>query len=74
MVDGLRQLVDLLCEKSSPCAVLVFAYDWRLSNRLNGRILAEWIEAWRRRSGNRDAKLSLVCHSMAAWLRGRSSI
>ena len=45
-----------------------FPYDWRRDNRVAARHLAEraprWLQAWRERSGNRDAKLVLVGHSM----------
>lgn len=48
--------------------VLGFAYDWRLSNRVNGRKLAEFLEQevsnWRRATGRRDSRAVLVCHSM----------
>jgi pimeloyl-ACP methyl ester carboxylesterase len=45
-----------------------FPYDWRRDNRVAARHLAErapgWLKAWRERSGNRDAKIVLVGHSM----------
>jgi pimeloyl-ACP methyl ester carboxylesterase len=45
-----------------------FPYDWRRDNRVHARRLArqshEWLSAWRQRSGNDDAKLILVAHSM----------
>jgi pimeloyl-ACP methyl ester carboxylesterase len=45
-----------------------FPYDWRRDNRVAARHLAErapaWLKAWRQRSGNNDAKLVLVGHSM----------
>jgi pimeloyl-ACP methyl ester carboxylesterase len=45
-----------------------FSYDWRRDNRVAARHLADrapgWLKAWRERSGNRDAKLVLVGHSM----------
>jgi pimeloyl-ACP methyl ester carboxylesterase len=45
-----------------------FAYDWRRDNRVAARRLArqshDWLKAWRDRSGNQDAKLILVGHSM----------
>ena len=45
-----------------------FPYDWRRDNRVSARKLARegrgWLEAWRERSGNQDAKLILVGHSM----------
>ena len=45
-----------------------FPYDWRRDNRVAARHLAErapgWLRAWRQHSGNNDAKLVLVAHSM----------
>jgi pimeloyl-ACP methyl ester carboxylesterase len=45
-----------------------FPYDWRRDNRAAARKLAreshDWLKAWRERSGNADAKLILVVHSM----------
>lgn len=46
--------------------LILFPYDWRLSNRYNGRRLATIVEPalqrWRERHA--DAKVSFVCHSM----------
>lgn len=48
--------------------LICFPYDWRLSSRYNGRLLAEVasraLDRWRRQPGMQDAKLVLVCHSM----------
>jgi pimeloyl-ACP methyl ester carboxylesterase len=45
-----------------------FAYDWRRDNRVSARKLQHsaegWLNAWRESSGNKDAKLILVGHSM----------
>jgi pimeloyl-ACP methyl ester carboxylesterase len=45
-----------------------FPYDWRRDNRVAARHLAErapgWLRSWRQRSGNDDAKLVLIGHSM----------
>jgi hypothetical protein len=45
-----------------------FPYDWRRDNRVHARRLARqsrtWLKAWRERSGNDDAKLVLIAHSM----------
>lgn len=45
-----------------------FPYDWRRDNRAAGRGLArqshDWLRSWRERSGNDDAKLLLIGHSM----------
>ena len=45
-----------------------FAYDWRRDNRVAARKLARearaWLTSWRQRSGNDEAQLILVGHSM----------
>jgi pimeloyl-ACP methyl ester carboxylesterase len=45
-----------------------FPYDWRRDNRVAARRLARlapgWLKAWRQASGNLDAKLILIAHSM----------
>jgi pimeloyl-ACP methyl ester carboxylesterase len=45
-----------------------FPYDWRRDNRVHARRLAreswDWLKQWRERSGNDDAKLVLIAHSM----------
>jgi Lecithin:cholesterol acyltransferase len=45
-----------------------FSYDWRRDNRVSARKLQKltrkWLQVWRSESGNADAKLVLVGHSM----------
>ncbi len=45
-----------------------FPYDWRRDNRVSARKLQrqshDWLQNWRQASGNSDAKLILVGHSM----------
>ena len=45
-----------------------FPYDWRRDNRASARLLQQqagrWLRSWRDRSGNADARLVLVAHSM----------
>jgi len=45
-----------------------FPYDWRRDNRAAAHRLARlapgWLRAWREESGNKDAKLILIAHSM----------
>ncbi|GGU34631.1 esterase/lipase family protein [Lentzea flava] len=43
--------------------LLLFAYDWRLSNRYNGALLAKRVDEALDRIGP-NAKVSFVCHSM----------
>lgn len=51
-----------------PGNLLLFPYDWRLSNSVAAKKLAETapreLDQWRKYSGNSDAKLVLICHSM----------
>jgi pimeloyl-ACP methyl ester carboxylesterase len=63
-VDGMRRLLRFVRQRLASGEMLIFAYDWRLSCRVNGRLLAELVEIWRRWSRDRDAKVILVCHSM----------
>ncbi|MEY9881212.1 esterase/lipase family protein [Bradyrhizobium sp. USDA 329] len=46
----------------------VFPYDWRRSNRVSARRLAAFVparlKAWREKSGNAEAKVVFVVHSM----------
>ncbi len=48
--------------------LIMFPYDWRLSNRYNATLLAatafDALERWQSQPGMQDAKLILVCHSM----------
>ncbi|UCD57690.1 MAG: lecithin--cholesterol acyltransferase, partial [Candidatus Hydrogenedentota bacterium] len=45
-----------------------FPYDWRLDNRISAQHLKttalEWLENWKSRTHNDDAKLVLIAHSM----------
>ena len=45
-----------------------FPYDWRRDNRVSARKLQKqshtWLNAWREHSGNNDARLILIGHSM----------
>lgn len=59
--------------------LIAFPYDWRLSNRYNGRRLARValaaLQRWRKQPGMAEAKLVLLCHSMgglvARWFAER---
>jgi pimeloyl-ACP methyl ester carboxylesterase len=67
-VDDYQSILSALQRSAGPEQVLTFPYDWRLSNRHAAKRLetkamdALW--QWRIKSGNDDAKLWLVCHSM----------
>ena len=51
-----------------PGNLIEFPYDWRLSNAVSARRLAAVampaLDNWRKHSGQDDAQLVLVCHSM----------
>jgi len=74
--DGYGRLVNWLGNRfdvrqpsaRNPGNLLLFPYDWRLSNRVNAKRieteLVPMLEAWRTASGNPDAKFRFICHSM----------
>jgi hypothetical protein len=74
--DGYGQLLAWLGEKfelrqpidGKPGNLIVFPYDWRLSNRVTAKRieteLVPLLEEWRKVSGNPDAKFRFICHSM----------
>ena len=59
---------DIYNDDHPPANFYHFPYDWRRDNRINGRILNSLInkrlKAWREHSGNPDAKVILMAHSM----------
>lgn len=65
-----RTLNLVSCGKDGMVAgnLLAVPYDWRLSNRHNGRRLKSIVEPaldrWRTASKNADAQLIFICHSM----------
>jgi pimeloyl-ACP methyl ester carboxylesterase len=66
---GYRPSLDPDNPVAPPGNLLEVPYDWRLSNRHNGRRLAELVtpalERWRAQGGEyADAQVVLVCHSM----------
>ena len=69
-IAGYDGLVDQLCRDNKLCSdqVIGFPYDWRLSNRVNGRRLAEFLERevkrWQDKTGKGDSRAVLICHSM----------
>lgn len=69
-VDDYDTLLDRL-RRAAPDPkrqVLTFPYDWRGSNRFSAERLERFIRPilhqWRKDSGNADAKVWFVCHSM----------
>jgi len=70
-IDGygrIAEAIQTLFEVKEHENFFRFPYDWRRDNRVAARRLqresARWLADWRERSGNRDAKLILVGHSM----------
>ncbi len=70
-IDGYGKVAATILERLDVTRGLnffEFPYDWRRDNRAAARLLArrshEWLASWRDRSGNADAKLILVGHSM----------
>lgn len=47
---------------------VLFPYDWRRDNRVSARrlqrFIGRWLPAWREKSGNADARVVLIAHSM----------
>lgn len=70
--DALLKRLRQLSNAGSIGNVLPVPYDWRLSNRYNGKRLAgiveDEFEQWRKSDPSRaDARLVFLCHSMADW-------
>lgn len=70
-IDGYTKLIRHIEEKFDVKLgenLFEFPYDWRRDNRVASRQLATkargWLDAWRQKSGNADAKLIFVGHSM----------
>jgi lecithin:cholesterol acyltransferase len=70
-IDGYTKLVKHIEEKfdvKNGENLFEFPYDWRRDNRVASRQLAtrakKWLEDWRQKSGNKNAKLIVVGHSM----------
>ena len=66
--SGLRARLQTALELELNRNLFDFPYDWRRDNRVSGRKLQclchSWLQNWRETSGNSDAKLVLVGHSM----------
>jgi len=75
-IDGYGKLVARLMSwftlneatASQPGNLLLFPYDWRLSNVVSAAKLAKTasreLDRWRKYTQNPEAKLVLICHSM----------
>jgi CHAT domain/Lecithin:cholesterol acyltransferase/Ternary complex associated domain 7 len=70
-IDGYGKLAELIkanFEVTEGKNFFPFPYDWRRDNRVSARKLARaahsWLSTWRHSTGNADAKLILIGHSM----------
>lgn len=70
-IDGYAKIADAILasfDVTERSNFFRFPYDWRRDNRVAARWLARashnWLRDWRQSSGNADAKLILVAHSM----------
>jgi pimeloyl-ACP methyl ester carboxylesterase len=70
-IDGYSQISELIKGSFEVVAgqnYFEFPYDWRRDNRVASRQLAakapQWLASWRNQSGNKDAKIIFICHSM----------
>jgi Lecithin:cholesterol acyltransferase len=70
-IDGYTKLVRHIEQKFDVKHgenLFEFPYDWRRDNRVSSRQLATkaegWLKAWRQKSGNKNAKLIVIGHSM----------
>jgi pimeloyl-ACP methyl ester carboxylesterase len=70
-IDGYSKVVKTLKEQlgiTPGVNFFEFPYDWRRDNRVHARRLARqshhWLKSWRERSGNNNARLVLIGHSM----------
>ncbi len=70
-IDGYRAMADTVkatFDVTNGENYFEFPYDWRRDNRVAGRRLRrqshEWLRSWHERSGNADARLILLAHSM----------
>ncbi|WFU19455.1 hypothetical protein [Bradyrhizobium sp. CB3481] len=63
-----KSVIDRRYRPNSRRELLHVPYDWRRSNRVSARRLAAivptWLNAWREKSGNSEAKVVFVVHSM----------
>jgi hypothetical protein len=70
-IDGytkIRQTIGTVFNVTEGQNYFEFPYDWRRDNRVAASKLQrnshEWLKEWRERSGNHEAKLILIAHSM----------
>lgn len=66
--DRVRAALARRVELQSGQNYIEFPYDWRRDNRSSARKLAKalprWLENWRKVSGNAQAKVTFIAHSM----------
>ncbi len=75
-IDGYNRLIKFLKDRfivsepteQTPGNLVLFPYDWRLSNVISAKQLSHVadraLDRWRKHTSNQDAKLVLICHSM----------
>ncbi|NUZ05854.1 lipase/acyltransferase domain-containing protein [Piscinibacter koreensis] len=70
-IDGYSRIENYLVEHlglERGANYFPFPYDWRRDNRVSARRLESqamaWLKTWRERSGNAEARLVLIGHSM----------
>ncbi len=70
-IDGYTKVADVIQQEfkvEEGENFFTFPYDWRRDNRVGARRLArqahKWLADWKTESGNQDAELVLVAHSM----------
>lgn len=70
-IDGYTRIVQSIQERFDVTVnrnLFAFPYDWRRDNRVSARRLQrqtqQWLASWRQQSGNQNAKLILIAHSM----------
>jgi hypothetical protein len=70
-IDGYGAVADFILENFDVVEnenFFAFPYDWRRDNRSSARTLKaradRWLQQWRGKSGNPQAKLILIAHSM----------
>ncbi|RTM15375.1 MAG: hypothetical protein EKK33_02085 [Bradyrhizobiaceae bacterium] len=66
--SGVRAALSRRLKLDGAQNYIEFAYDWRRDNRVAARRLARlvptWLAQWKRVSGNNDAKVIFIAHSM----------
>jgi hypothetical protein len=66
--SGVRAALSQRLKLDGAQNYIEFPYDWRRDNRVSARKLARlvpaWLDQWKKASGNADAKVVFIAHSM----------